>query len=285
MGAKPHRLSVTTEDRAISAGKDMSDRGKSEPEATECAARLARREPGAAVLKAETRGAATPRALVRRSLAGVMTVVAASAHFSLLRVGFQEAAFRPSAERKAIRAALRVLVTTLAIVMTAPVDARTFDGQVIRILDGDTVEILVNRRPVRVRLAAIDAPEIRHGREDPGQPFGDKSRRSLTTMIGRQTVSVDEKGTDRYGRTIGTLYKGGIDINAEQVRLGMAWVYRAYSSDPRLIGLEEEARGARRGLWADPHPDLVPSWLYRHYLRDPWSRQLDQEARKALRCP
>ena len=47
-----------------------------------------------------------------------------------------------------------------------------FSGQVVAILDGDTIDVLVNQRPVRVRLAQIDAPEKR-------QAFGTRSRQVL----------------------------------------------------------------------------------------------------------
>ncbi|MBZ0168584.1 hypothetical protein MELA_02647 [Candidatus Methylomirabilis lanthanidiphila] len=59
---------------------------------------------------------------------------------------------------------------------------------------------------------------------------------------------------------------GPTDVNAEQVRQGMAWVYRRYVRDKSLFTIEQEAREARRGLWVDPHP--VPPWEYRHGGRE-----------------
>lgn len=157
----------------------------------------------------------------------------------------------------------RLLVLCLfAVLVTAGADARTVTGKVVRIADGDTATVLVDQRQVRVRLVAIDAPEVRHGRNDPGQPFGQASRRSLRTLIGGRDVRVEDRGQDQYGRMLGTIYVGTLNVNAEQVRLGMAWVYRHYSNDPALLTLEREARQARRGLWRDPHP--VPPWDYRH---------------------
>ena len=51
-----------------------------------------------------------------------------------------------------------------------------------------------------------------------------------------------------------------IDVNAEMVRQGAAWVYRQYNHDPSLVRLEQEARDARRGLWALPEVERTPPW-------------------------
>jgi hypothetical protein len=61
---------------------------------------------------------------------------------------------------------------------------------------------------------------------------------------------------------VGRVYAGGLDVNAEQLKRGMAWVYLQYNRDKSLLALEQEARGAKRGLWTDPNP--TPPWEYRH---------------------
>jgi endonuclease YncB( thermonuclease family) len=129
-----------------------------------------------------------------------------------------------------------------------------FAGPVIAILDGDTIDVLIDRQPVRVRLAQIDAPEKR-------QAFGTRSRQALSALVFRQSVTVADAGRDRYGRVLGTVYVSGVNVNAEMVRQGMAWVYRQYATDRSLFALEGEARAGRRGLWADPSP--VPPWQFR----------------------
>jgi hypothetical protein len=73
------------------------------------------------------------------------------------------------------------------------------------------------------------------------------------------------RGQDRYGRTVATVYVDGIDVNAEQVRRRMAWVYRKYARDWDLYEFEAEARTARRGVWTDPDP--VPPWEWRGRAR------------------
>lgn len=131
-----------------------------------------------------------------------------------------------------------------------------FEGRVVGVADGDTITVLTDgRESIRIRLAEIDAPEK-------SQAFGQRSKQALSDMVFGKTVRVEQKDVDRYGRVVGRIFIGGTDVNAEQVRQGMAWAYRQYLRDTTLITVEKEAREARRGLWSDPHP--VPPWEYRH---------------------
>jgi endonuclease YncB( thermonuclease family) len=128
-------------------------------------------------------------------------------------------------------------------------------GRVVSIQDGDTLTILVSRKQIRVRLTEIDAPERR-------QPFGTRSRQSLSEMCAGREARVLDQGNDRYGRTLGRVICAGTDANAEQVRRGMAWVFERYApKDSQLYSVQREARAARRGLWHDSNP--VPPWEWR----------------------
>lgn len=94
-----------------------------------------------------------------------------------------------------------------------------------------------------------------------GQAFGNRSKQALSELVRGKQVEIRERGTGRYGRTLGRIYQSGLDVNAEMVRRGMAWVYIKYVKDKRLNQLEAEAREQRRGLWADKDP--VPPWEWR----------------------
>ena len=150
---------------------------------------------------------------------------------------------------------LQALLIALMAVGTANAD---FTGEVVGVTDGDTVTVLRDREPVKVRLTEIDAPERK-------QPFGQRSRQHLADLVFRKDVLVVERGKDRYGRTLGRLKLGAVDANEEQIRSGMAWVYDKYVVDRSLYGLQDEAKRARRGLWADPEP--VPPWEWRRSRR------------------
>jgi endonuclease YncB( thermonuclease family) len=115
-----------------------------------------------------------------------------------------------------------------------------------------------------VRLAWIDAPEK-------GQPFANVSRKSLGGLVAGKTVQVIERGVDRYGRTVGTVEVDGRDVNLEQLRRGLAWVYDRYIANARsdvqngYRAAQEEARKEAAGLWQDKNP--VPPWEFRRIGR------------------
>jgi len=69
--------------------------------------------------------------------------------------------------------------------------------------------------------------------------------------------------TDRYGRTVGRVYVGNLDVNAELVKQGAAWVYRQFARDRSLLTLEAEAKAAKRGLWGLPEAQRCPPWDWR----------------------
>ena len=151
---------------------------------------------------------------------------------------------------------MRAGLAAFAVILAATTaHAGELRGRVVAVADGDTLTILdASRQQHRIRLAEIDAPEK-------GQPFGQRSKQSLSGLcFGREAV-IEDRGYDRYGRAIGRVSCAGIDANAEQVRRGMAWVFDRYATDRRLYAIQDEARAARRGLWINTAP--VPPWEYR----------------------
>lgn len=134
-----------------------------------------------------------------------------------------------------------------------------FTGKVVAVADGDTLTVLVDSQQVTVHLAEIDAPELK-------QPFGQRSRQSLTDLCFGKDAVVREAGRDRNGRTVGRVDCSGTNANAEQVRRGMAWVYRrSTESTPPLYFLEDEAQRSHEGLWAARSP--VAPWIWRRDQR------------------
>ncbi|HBJ37510.1 MAG TPA: nuclease [Planctomycetaceae bacterium] len=133
-------------------------------------------------------------------------------------------------------------------------------GKVVSVADGDTVTVLVNKEQVRVRLDGIDAPES-------NQSFGARAKQALSGLVFGKTVTIKKTGTDRFGRTLGVIMVGDLDANAKMIEDGWAWHYKQYNQENRLAQLEDAARQAKRGFWADPAP-LAP-WEFRARQRTP----------------
>ena len=143
----------------------------------------------------------------------------------------------------------------LTLYLAASPALAVIEGRVVSVHDGDTLTIVIEHRQVRVRLIDIDAPEL-------GQPFGTRSRQSLSNLCFGKVAALDVRGQDRYNRTLARVTCAGADANAEQVRRGYAWTFVRYARpDSPLLSIEREARAAHRGLWQDPAP--VAPWDWR----------------------
>ena len=130
--------------------------------------------------------------------------------------------------------------------------------QVVRVKDGDSIVVSSGGKHVDVRLADIDAPEYR-------QPHGDAARAALQALVDDRDVRLALVGGDAYRRIVAHVFVDDIDVNAQMVRRGHAWVRRAYSPAPKLVAAEDAARSERVGLWKDAAP--TPPWEWRRSRR------------------
>jgi micrococcal nuclease len=131
----------------------------------------------------------------------------------------------------------------------------SFAGQfkIIRVYDGDTVKAVGHDIAIKIRLVAIDAPEISHGKRKPGQPYGQRSKKYLTELVLNKTVDVKGYGLGPYNRILGVITLNGKNINLEMIKAGLAEVYRGiapyrFDLDPYWKS-EREARIAKKGMW------------------------------------
>jgi micrococcal nuclease len=140
--------------------------------------------------------------------------------------------------------------------LLSAVAASEYQSKVVRALDGYTLEVLHNQHTERIRLSGIDCPEK-------GRTFGQPAKHAASALTFGKQVTAQSHGYDKYRRTLGdVLLPDGKNVNQELVKDGWCWWYRKYAPvDSVLEGLENEAREARKGLWADPQP--VPPWEWR----------------------
>lgn len=142
--------------------------------------------------------------------------------------------------------------------------AESFDGKVVRVADSDSITVLTDqKRQIKVRLYGIDCPESR-------QAYGSRAKQFTSGKVFGQRVHVEVMDVDRYGRTVGIVTTAdGTVVNRELLAYGMAWVYTAYCKAPlcrEWKQVEQKARQAKVGLWADKSP--VSPWKWRTLKRE-----------------
>ncbi len=148
----------------------------------------------------------------------------------------------------------------LALFAVELVLAEDITGAVFSVHDGDTITLLTSTETRKIRLAGIDAPELK-------QPYGPESRDALKQDLLNQTVTVDTGKQDKYGRTVGKVLLNGEDVNLKQVSRGLAWVYVKYlpelAPEDRLsyTSAQESAQQAQLGLWGQDSPE--EPWNFR----------------------
>ena len=93
-------------------------------------------------------------------------------------------------------------------------------GKVVGVSDGDTLTVLNDRTPVKIRLHGIDAPET-------GQDFGSRAKQAASDLAFGKAVTWRTHDIDRYGRTVAeVILPDGRSLNREMVGQGAAWWYR-----------------------------------------------------------
>ncbi len=137
---------------------------------------------------------------------------------------------------------------TILLLLASSVHAACFTGRVERVIDGDTIIVGTNR----VRLAEIDAPEMR-------TESGPAAKKALSDMILGKTVRVDWSRRGRYRRIIGQVYLRNQWINKELVAQGWARPFWPYLRSSSLVGSEQTARRRGLGIWAQDPQTMASS--------------------------
>ena len=154
---------------------------------------------------------------------------------------------------------LTLFLTATIIVGTIPAHAATLFGKVVEVTEGDVLTVMNMKRPARIRLIGVDAPEK-------NQPFGDVARQHLSDLVLGQNVMVEYSGIGRDGTIVGRVLLNNADMNAQMIRDGAAWFDPSFKGE---LGEEKHdiysqsqqaARTEKRGLWQTG--DAVAPWEF-----------------------
>lgn len=118
--------------------------------------------------------------------------------------------------------------------------------RVVQVVDGDTIDVILNERVVRLRYYGVDTPE----RGD--RCFREAAERNNLLVKGHVLLLPDSRDTDPFGRTLRYVFlDNGVSVDATLVAEGYGLAWRAdgrYREE--IAGLEASARAAGEGcLW------------------------------------
>jgi micrococcal nuclease len=134
-----------------------------------------------------------------------------------------------------------------------PAPARVLLAEVVRVVDGDTIQVRLADRLEKVRYIGVNTPELhgRAGHPEPGAVEATALNRAL--VEGRRVrLELDVRERDRYGRLLAYVWVGDVLVNAELVRRGYAQVMTIPPNvryQGLFLRLQRDAREAGRGLW------------------------------------
>ena len=156
---------------------------------------------------------------------------------------------------------MRKLLLIFVLFLSNIVNAKTIEGLVVGVADGDTITVLDQQKNTyKIRLQGIDAPEKK-------QAFGEKSKQSLHDLVHGKQVRIEYDKDDKYGRIVGKITLDDLDICLQQLVLGMAWHYKKYQNEQSVADrvvyndAELKSKSLKLGLWADETP--TPPWEFR----------------------
>ncbi len=133
----------------------------------------------------------------------------------------------------------------------------SFEASVLRVIDGDTVEIGYEDKKETVRLIGVDAPEF--GPHAKSECFGEEASHYMKEIAEGRAVKVVTDPTqdehDMYGRLLAYIYLDrGTLINQKMIEEGYAEEYtytNKYNLQSEFKAAESEAKLASRGLWSE----------------------------------
>lgn len=153
---------------------------------------------------------------------------------------------------------IEVLDTNVTNSLATPIlDSEEF-YKVIKVVDGDTLDLEINDKTERVRLIGIDTPETVDPRK-PVECFGKEASNKAKLVLSGKEVKFESDSTqdvrDKYGRLLGYVFLAdGSNFNQMMIEEGFAYEYTyhlAYKYQEEFKSAQKEAEDYKKGLWAD----------------------------------
>ncbi len=157
-------------------------------------------------------------------------------------------------DRRFMKKILFIILISTCLVTHGCTESST--ARVVKVVDGDTLHVLLNGKREKIRLYGIDAPEN-------NQPYGAQATAYLSKLQGH-TVDIQVLDTDRYKRLVALVSVDGVFVQSDLIAHGFSWVYPRHCKQVichEWREQEQRARAQREGLWRGENP--IPPWQWR----------------------
>lgn len=127
-------------------------------------------------------------------------------------------------------AAFLLLLSLALFFPFSPASGKTYQGQVVKVFDGDTLLVRIKGHKEFVRLREIDAPEMASRKQKGQEPWGKKAREFTLSRLKDRKVRLETENRDErdpYGRLLAYVFVGESLLNREMIQSGNAFFYRA----------------------------------------------------------
>ena len=116
------------------------------------------------------------------------------------------------------------------------------DVKLLRVYDGDTIEVMLDGVNEKIRIAEIDTPEL-------CMPYSQKARSFLLNMCYAKEITIIAMSRDKYNRIVGKVLCGRQDVAEKLLAEGLAKVYTRFSNSPFLRKIEAAAKKKHKNIW------------------------------------
>ena len=129
------------------------------------------------------------------------------------------------------------LLLILALLIPSPAGAADYAASVLRVIDGDTLELSVEVWPdvavkSTLRLSGVNTPESRGAVSACEKAAGLAAKKFTEQFVEAGSAQLSVKGKDKYGRVLGSLSVGGSDLAAALLAAKLAVPYAGGQRKP-----------------------------------------------------
>ncbi|MBL3528537.1 MAG: thermonuclease family protein [gamma proteobacterium endosymbiont of Lamellibrachia anaximandri] len=142
---------------------------------------------------------------------------------------------------------IKALVLSALLTLSLPLQSATLDGRGFAVHSGNRITVSTDNGKFReVILKGIAVP-------DAASSAGRNAKRQLHSLLAGQVVTIEYRTMNPRGVIIGTVLRGGADMNLRLIQAGLAWVKKESGMNrerlDRYQAAEQQARQRRLGLW------------------------------------